>query len=138
VALTVLALASRRSIAAYAVVAAPFVARDLQTWLAARPWPFSPLPLGARAALTALAAVLMCLPSWANPLLPLGVGFQPRSIPEKACDFMASHRFAGRGFNHFHLGGYLAYRFWGDPGRLPFMSTQPGWRARAEAVVWRR
>lgn len=125
VALTVLALASRRSIAAYAVVAAPFVARDLQAWLAARRWPLPSFPQSARAALTAGAAVLMCLPSWANPLLPLGVGIQERSIPERACDFMASQRFAGRGFNHFHLGGYLAYRFWGDAGRLPFMSTQP-------------
>jgi hypothetical protein len=123
--LTVLALASRRSVAAYAVVAAPFVARDLQALLTSRRWPVRSWPIAARAALTATASILMCIPSWAHPLLPLGIGIRARSIPERASDFMASHRFAGRGFNHFHLGGYLAYRFWGDRGRLPFMSTQP-------------
>jgi len=122
---TTLALSSRRSIAAYAVVAAPFVARDLHLLLSSRQWSERPWPIAARAALTAAASVLICIPIWAHPLLPLGIGVQARSIPERAADFMATHRFAGRGFNHFHLGGYLAYRFWGDPGRLPFMSTQP-------------
>lgn len=124
-AFTALAITSRRGIAAYAVVAAPFVARGLQSLIAERRWPVPSLPVAARGALTAAASVLMCIPAWAHPLLPLGIGIKSRSVPKGAADFMATHRFAGRGFNHFHLGGYLAYRFWGDAGRLPFMSTQP-------------
>ena len=122
---TALAITSRRSIAAYAVVSAPFVARDLHHLLAGRRWPVATWPAAARGALTAALSILMCLPAWSNPLLPLGIGMRSRSIPEHAADFMASHGFAGRGFNHFHLGGYLAYRFAGDVGRLPFMGTQP-------------
>ena len=62
---------------------------------------------------------------WLRTDLPLGLRIDPRTYPERACDFLARHRVRGRGFNHFHLSGYLAYRFEGDPGRLPFMSTQP-------------
>jgi hypothetical protein len=124
-AFTALAFSSHRMIAASVVVAAPFAARDLHELIASRSWPIPSPPRAARGAATALAAVAMCLPAWANPLLPLGIGIQPRTVPERACDFMAAHAFSGHGFDHFHLGGYLAWRFWGDRGRLPFMSTQP-------------
>ncbi|TMQ69748.1 MAG: hypothetical protein E6K80_10705, partial [Candidatus Eisenbacteria bacterium] len=122
---TALALVSNRSVASLALVAGPFVARDVQDLLVSRRWTRAAWPFSARAALAATACVALCGPSWARPELPLRVGFRGHSFPEKACDFMATHDVHGRGFNHFHLGGYLAYRFWGRPGRLPFMSTQP-------------
>ncbi len=120
-----LALSSLRFVATYALVAAPFIARDLQELMTSRRWPVPRLPLAARAGLTAILSVALCLPEWLRPDLPLGIGLDRRTIPEHACDFMAAHGVQGRGFNHFHLGGYLPYRFWGVPGRLPFMSTQP-------------
>jgi hypothetical protein len=75
--------------------------------------------------LAALSCVAIGLPEWRSSDLPIGLRIDPRTYPEHACDFLARHPVRGRGFNHFHLGGYLAYRFEGDPGRLPFMRTQP-------------
>jgi tetratricopeptide repeat protein len=120
-----LALSSQRFIGSYAVIAAPFVARDLAEllpWarrpvLLTRPWP--------GAWLAAVACVAICVPDWLRPELPLGIGIVRTSVPERACDFMAEHGIAGRGLNEFHFGGYLAYRFWPDTTRLPFMDTQP-------------
>jgi tetratricopeptide (TPR) repeat protein len=44
--------------------------------------------------------------------------------PVRACDFMAEHGVRGKGFNDFQ-GGYQAWRFWPDRGRLPFMTGTP-------------
>ena len=88
-AFTALAITSRRNIAAYAVIAAPFVARDLpslQPLLAALRGPGAAWPVAARAALTAALSILMCIPAWSNPLLPLGIGMRPRSIPQRFVD----------------------------------------------------
>ena len=41
--------------------------------------------------------------------------------PERACDWIEQHGVRGRAFNTFSFGGYLLYRFYPDPGRLPFM-----------------
>jgi tetratricopeptide (TPR) repeat protein len=41
--------------------------------------------------------------------------------PVRACDFMAEQGVRGRGFNPFFEGGYLAWRFWPERERLPFM-----------------
>jgi len=122
---TALALSSNRFVATYALIAGPFVARDLSELFESRRWPVPRWPLGARAAFAGAACVALSVPAWLRPELPLGIGLRPRSMPQAACDFMEAHGIGGRGFNHFHLGGYLAYRFWGTPARLPFMSTQP-------------
>jgi hypothetical protein len=122
---TFIGLASLRFVAASALVAAPYVARDVEEIVRARRARAPRLPHGARAALAAAACVALGLPEWLRTDLPLGLRIDPRTYPERACDFLARHRVRGRGFNHFHLSGYLAYRFEGDPGRRPFMSTQP-------------
>jgi len=132
VSFTALALSSQRFTAGYFVIAVPFVARDLHEWLVSRRWPVPRLPRPARAVLCALASVALCVPEWARPELPLGMGFDPATFPAGACNFMAAHGVRGRGFNHTHLGGYLPYRFGPDRGRLPFMSTQPEYSSPEE------
>jgi hypothetical protein len=46
-------------------------------------------------------------------------------VPVAACDFVAAHRVRGRAINDLHFGGYLAWRFWPERDRLPFITTQP-------------
>jgi Flp pilus assembly protein TadD len=122
---TALALSSQRFVAVYALAAAPFLARDLGEpgAVPALPGRLARPPL--RAVLAAAACVALSLPDWLRPELPLGVGIEPASVPQVACDFIAAHGIRGRGFNEMHFGGYLPYRFWPDRGRLAFMSTQP-------------
>jgi len=123
--LTALALSSQRFLGLYALAAAVFVARDLQAALPslrrpsalARPW--------VRGAIAGVAALAIGVPEWTRLDGPLGVGFLPASFPAAACDFIARNDVRGRAFNHFHLGSYLAFRFWPERDRLPFMTTQP-------------
>jgi hypothetical protein len=119
------ALSSQRFLGTFALAASPYVARDLGElaslrslpgWLA-RPWP--------RGLVTAAACVALSLPEWTRPELPLGIGLDLAGVPVAACDFIRDHGRRGRSFNPFHFGGYVAYRFSPDRGRLPFMSTQP-------------
>jgi tetratricopeptide (TPR) repeat protein len=121
---TPLAISSWRFVALYFAFSAPFVARDLHELLISRRWP-ARLSIPARAVLVAAAGIALCLPEWVRPELPLGVRFDPETVPEAACDFMAAHGVQGRGFNDTHFGGYLAWRFPLDRRRLPFISTQP-------------
>jgi tetratricopeptide (TPR) repeat protein len=53
------------------------------------------------------------------------VGIDKRFVAERACDFMAAEGVQGHGFNHFHFGGYMLWRFWPDRGRLPFATIHP-------------
>jgi tetratricopeptide (TPR) repeat protein len=148
------AVSSQRFLGSFALAAAPYVARDLgelvarrrgPAWLA-RPWssglvtrPWS------RGLLAAAACVAVSLPEWTRSELPLGVGLDLSGVPVAACDFVRDHGLRGRVFNPFHFGGYLAYRFWPDRGRLPFMSTQPEpgddrqlyLRAFSDLAAWR-
>jgi tetratricopeptide (TPR) repeat protein len=114
---------------------------------------------------TALAAGVACiligLPEWRRPEIQMGVGIDPLSSPAGAADFLERHDIHGRFFNHFELGGYLAWRFWPDRSRLPFMdihqsgtqtdrliyeavmSSRPTWTAAAarydfDAAILRR
>ena len=84
---------------------------------APRPW--------ARAAFTAVACVAGCAWDWTHNVGPLGFGFDMSRAPVHACDWMAAHGVRGRGFNRFSYGGYLLWRFWPDPTRLPMMDIHP-------------
>jgi len=64
------------------------------------------------------------IPEWARVDLPLGLRIDTLAAPAGACDFMAAHGVRGRGFQDSHFGGYLAWRFPRERGRLPFLSTQ--------------
>jgi tetratricopeptide (TPR) repeat protein len=120
-----MALGSQRFIGTYALIAAPFVARDMHELAARSGRPAVLAGAWPRAALAIVACVAISIPDWLRSELPLGVGIVPTSVPERACDFMATRGIRGRGYNEFHFGGYLAYRFWPDRERLPFMDTQP-------------
>ena len=162
-----LALMTERFVGFLAVVLAPFIARDLDAWVRSR----RPLltPAGRRSGaetaarpessgedaagrrwLSALAVSMLCvaisLPEWTRTSMPLGVSIDWRSVPVRACDFVADHGIRGRGFNQFAAGGYLVYRFWPDRSRLPFMDIhQAGTRqdryryawAQQDSLAWR-
>lgn len=117
------AYASQRFIGYFAIVAAPFAARDLASLVAdARgAVPAALRAPGARAAAVAAACVALAIPELVRPDWPLGVGLDPVAYPVKACDWVESHGVRGRSFNAYWQGGYLIWRFWPDRGRLPFM-----------------
>jgi len=124
---TAYVLPSQRFISVYALVAAPYLARDLDAWIAARRWPRWSAPPAARAILSSAACVLIAAPEWLRPDSPLrpGIGVDLTRYPVSACDFMAAHDIRGRGFNQFRTGGYLLWRFWPERERLPFVTIHP-------------
>ncbi|HEY2954749.1 MAG TPA: hypothetical protein VGK89_05830, partial [Candidatus Eisenbacteria bacterium] len=119
-AFTALALSALRFVGLYALVAAPYVGRDLDEWLPRPAWLLR-APLASRAALAALACVAAGWAEWSRPEYPLGVGILWNKYPVAACDFMEAHGVRGRGFNEFGFSGYPLYRFWPDRTRLPFI-----------------
>jgi hypothetical protein len=133
---TTLALSTQRFVGLYAVVAAPFLMRDLGEWVAARRWPAwsgSPWP---RAALTGAVCLAAGLVEWGRPDMPLGIGIQWDRYPVRACDFIAANGVRGRGFNNFEYGGYQAWRFWPDRTRLPFMTGTPEAATPADRLLY--
>ncbi len=120
-----LACSSLRFLGYLSLVALPYLARDLDAWVSARRWPAWSAPPWRRAALAAAACVALGLPDWSAGGTGIGIGLDMRYIPERACDFMAAHGVRGRGFNHFHTGGYMLWRFWPERERLPFATIHP-------------
>ena len=133
---TALALSGARFVATYALLAAPWCARDFEELLAARrlrprrahPW--------RTALLTGAACVLACLYEWTHFENPPGIRVDDRRYPVRACDFMAREGIGGRGFNDFYLGGYQLFRFWPDRARLPFADIHPEDMTRAERAAY--
>jgi hypothetical protein len=118
---TWLALGTQRFLGYVTIVAVPYAGRDFDAWVRTRTWPAWSAAPWRRAAIVALTCVLVGLPEWSRPGWPLRIGFKTFHYPEHACDFMAAHGVAGRGFNQFPVGGYMLWRFWPDHSRLPFM-----------------
>lgn len=118
------AFSAQRFLTFWAVVAAPYLARGVFEWQAARPRRESRAP-----ALRTAGAIAACVAITALEVLrsgyPLGVAIHPNSVPAAACDFIAAHDVRGRSFNYFEHGGYLTWRFWPDRTRLPFLTTSP-------------
>ncbi len=125
VAFTTLGIRSQRFLGFYALVAAPFVARDLQAVVESLRWPAVLRASWVRSALACTACLALGVAEWSRPELPLRVAFDRTLFPAAAADFMEQNGVSGRMFNHFHLGGYLAYRAWPARDRLPFVTTQP-------------
>jgi hypothetical protein len=119
------AWSSLRFLGYVALVAVPYLARDLDAFAASWRWPAWTAPAWRRAALTTIAGLALGLPAWSAPGTGIGVGLEERHVPVRAADFMAEHGVRGRGFNHFHFGGYLLYRFWPERDRLPFATIHP-------------
>lgn len=118
---SVLAISTVRFAGFYALVAAPYLGRDLDEWIRSRHWLGKLSPPAVRLSVLAVLCVLVCLPEWRRADMPLGVGINEKLYPRYACDFMVAHDIRGRGFNQYHLGGYLVWRFWPERDRLPFM-----------------
>ncbi len=114
-------LASQRFLGYFAVLVAPFFARNVADLAGAVRWPAPLAAPWSRAALAAAACVLLALPSLGDPAQRPSFGTDPRAVPERAVDWMERHDVRGRGFNTFAEGGYLLWRFWPDTTRLPFM-----------------
>ena len=115
------ALTTQRFLGYAALALAPFAARDTADWLSRRRWPAAFAAPAARAALAALACVALVAPTLADPITRTGIGWVHRMFPERACDWIEQHGVRGRAFNTFAEGGYMLFRFYPDPGRLPFM-----------------
>jgi tetratricopeptide (TPR) repeat protein len=118
---TLLAISSLRFFGFYAIAAAPFIARDLDSWLASRRWPRWLASEWLRAALVAALCLWFARGEWARQAPRVGVAIDESYLPIRACDFIAAHGLRGRMFNQFNEGGYLLHRFWPDRGRLPFL-----------------
>lgn len=116
----VLGLKSQRFVSVWAVVAAPYIARDVAALAGGVRWPSFLRPVWVRLALLVALVVGGSLPDWRRTDLPFGTGIVTNSYPAGACEFLAKHGIRGHGFNHFEMGGYMVWRFWPDPDRLPF------------------
>jgi len=116
-----MALSSARFLGNLALVAVPYVARDLDEWIRATRWPRWTARASARAGITVAASALAGYFEWSAPDPRPGIGIEMSQYPVAGCDWMDAHGVRGRGFNHFMEGGYLLWRFWPDRGRLPFM-----------------
>jgi Flp pilus assembly protein TadD len=129
---TAYTLPAQRFLSVYALVAAPYVARDVDAWISARRWPRAAEPWLAipavRAGLVAVACLAFATPEWTRPHSSLrpGIGIDLTRYPVAACDFIAAHGIRGRGFNQVRTGGYLLWRFWPDRTRLPFIDIHQG------------
>ena len=133
VAFTALALLVQRFVTYYVVAATPFLARDVDSWLASRRAPSWSRPAWSRAALASAACLALAATTLYDPGLRRGRGLDTARLPVRACDFIAAHGVRGRMFNHFYLGGYILHRFWPDRGRLPFMDGRMGGGATLQA-----
>jgi tetratricopeptide (TPR) repeat protein len=131
-----LACSSVRFLGYLSLVALPYLARDLDAWAAARRWPAWTAPPWRRAAFAAAAIIAMGLPSWSAGGTGIAVGIDTRFVPERACDFIAAHGIRGRAFNHFHVGGYMLWRFWPERDRLPFATIHPEALRHADRLAY--
>jgi hypothetical protein len=123
-AFTVWAMSAQRFLTFWAVVAAPYLARDVAEWLGERRW-FAGLAPAARAAAAAALCVAITALEIFRSGFPLGIAIRPDFFPIAASDFIERAGVRGRAFNYFEHGGYLLWRFWPDRERLPFMTTAP-------------
>jgi len=130
------AWSSVRFLGYLALVGLPYLGRDLDAWVGAHRWPGWSAAPGGRAVLVSTVCVALVLPALSATGTGLSVGIDDRFVPEHACDFMAAHRVRGRGFNHFHFGGYLLWRFWPDRERLPFATIHPEAMRREDRLAY--
>jgi hypothetical protein len=120
---TTLALSTQRFTGLYALVAAPFLMRDLDAWVASVRWPAWSVAPATRAALVGVICVALAVADRRRAEPVVGMGIDYGRYPVRACDFIASSGIRGRGFNNFEYGGYQAWRFWPDRSRLPFIDV---------------
>lgn len=118
---TLLAVTSQRFVGSWAVVAASFLSRDLDHFMGSLSPRLFRVPRWLGIASLSLLCLALCWSEWRRPDIQPGIGLDPLASPVAACDFIEREGIRGRFFNHFELGGYLAWRFWPQRDRLPFM-----------------
>ena len=118
-----MAFTSMRFLGFLALVIAPFLARDLDDWLATRRRPAVLARPWAGFAGVAAVVLLVAVPSWSVTAANFGVAEDLGEAPVAACDAIARDGVRGRAFNQFELGGYLLWRFWPERDRLPFLDV---------------
>jgi hypothetical protein len=133
---SVLAVSGNRFVATYALLAAPWCARDLDEWWRTRRWTRAAANSWREALATSALCVTLPLYEWTHYENQFGIRPDDRREPVAACDFMQRHDVRGRGFNDFFLGGYLLWRFWPDPGRLPYFDIHPEDEPVAERIAY--
>ncbi len=114
------ALGTQRFLGYLAILVAPFFARDLDAWCATLRGRILNQP-AVRVALVVLTMSFLAFFAMQPPAFRPRVGFVWSEFPVRACDWIESHQVRGKAFNAFGYGGYMLYRFYPDPGRLPFM-----------------
>ena len=115
------ALSAQRFLGYAALALAPFAARDFAGLMALVRWPAALHAASSRATLVACGCLLLVWPTLTQPAVGFGYGERAAVQPVRACDWIAEHDVRGRAFNVFSFGGYMLWRFYPDPGRLPFM-----------------
>lgn len=123
VAFAAMAFTSMRFLGFLALVVAPFLARDLDDWLATRKLPARLARPWAGFAGVVLVVLLVAVPSWSVTAANFGVALDLTEAPVAACDAIARDGVRGRAFSQFELGGYLLWRFWPERDRLPFLDV---------------
>ena len=114
-----------RFVGNYALVAAVYLARDLDAWASGLRRPAWTIAAWPRAGLVAAACVLVALPDLSRPEKPLRIHLAVNQFPVGACDFIQRQDLHGRLFNEFDQGGYICFRFWPRRDQLPFMGIHP-------------
>lgn len=125
---TIQSITAVRFIGFWALVAAPYLSRDLCQWTARQKWQ-APQKRWA-ASLGAVSCAALMVNEFVRPDLPFGVGLVASSYPRYACDFMDRFGIRGRVLNSFDYGGYMLWRFWPERARLPFMDIHQAGTAR--------
>jgi tetratricopeptide (TPR) repeat protein len=122
---TIAMLNTQRLTGVYSLLCAPYLARDLDAWIASRPWPAWTRPAAVRGGVTALLIAGIAAWEFARIELPMGMALDQTRYPIRAADMIRDWGIRGRGYNDAYLGGYLAWRFWPEKERLPFMTGTP-------------
>jgi tetratricopeptide (TPR) repeat protein len=122
---TIAMLNTQRLTGVYSLLCAPYLARDLDAWIASRTWPAWTRPAAVRGGVTALLCAGIAGWEFARIELPIGMSLDQTRYPIRAADMIRDWGIRGRGYNDAYLGGYLAWRFWPEKERLPFMTGTP-------------
>ena len=131
------ALTTQRFLGYAALALAPFAARDVASLLSRWSWPLALQLPARRALLVSLACIALVVPTLTAQVVGFGYGWLHTPYPERACDWMEQHGVRGKAFNAFSFGGYLLWRFFPDPGRLPFMDIhQAGTKQIRYLYAW--
>ena len=114
-------LVGQRFTGVYALVAAIYLARDLDEWMRGARMPAWGAHPWMRGGLAAAACVLVTLPALSGPGYAIRLRVPGNHSPIAASDFIQRHDLHGNLYNQFGYGGYLCFRFWPRRDQLPFM-----------------